>query len=153
MSLNARETMDKMSDIVWMIKPGESENISLKQRIEQFAYDLSSSQGIDIDIDLSILEKEKLTNDQRRNIYLIFKEAINNAMKYSGTEKLDILATSKDGYLKLQIRDYGSGMNLDGKRSGNGLTNMEKRAREIGGSLVIESAPGQGTSIELISPL
>ena len=52
MSSNAKETMDKMGDIVWMIKPGESEGSSLKQRMERFAYEICSSKNIDTLIEL-----------------------------------------------------------------------------------------------------
>ena len=90
MSGNAKETMDKMGDIVWMIKPGDTEAGSLKQRMERFAYEICSSKNIVASLQLDELEKIKLTMEQRKNIYLIFKEAINNAVKYSGTEKIEV---------------------------------------------------------------
>ena len=152
-SANARETMEKMSDIVWMIKPGESEGGNLKQRIEQFAYEIASNHNIDMVIDLAILEKEKLTMEQRRNIYLIFKEVLNNALKYSGTEKIEITSGEKGRFFFLRITDFGTGFELNQKYKGNGLGNMQKRARELKGSLDIQSKAGFGTTVELQVPL
>ena len=90
MSSNAKETMDKIKDIVWMLKPGETEAGSLKQRMEQFAYEICSAKNIEVKLQLEDLEKTKFTMDQKKNIYLIFKEAVNNAVKYSGMSTIEI---------------------------------------------------------------
>ena len=150
---NAKETMDKMGDIVWMIKPGEKEENSLKQRIESFAYEISSSKNIDTDLNLEELENVKLTIAQRKNIYLVFKEAINNAVKYSGTRKIDIIIHKLDKQLTLNIKDYGIGYNPETSGRGNGLSNMKNRAKELNGQLEIFSAPATGTTVQLIVPL
>jgi len=152
LSNNARETMDKMSDIVWMIKPGDGEG-NLKLRIEQYVYELNSDLNIDITTELGALEKENLTMEQRRNIYLIFKEAMNNALKYSGSGKVDIKTNVADKILTMMIKDYGTGFDQNTRRKGNGLGNMYKRAKELGGHLAIQSEPGKGTVIELTTPI
>jgi two-component system sensor histidine kinase UhpB len=81
MSSNAKETMDKMGDIVWMIKPDQTEASSLKQRMERFAYEICNTKNIDTALELAALETVRLTMQQRKNVYLIFKESINNAVK------------------------------------------------------------------------
>jgi two-component system, NarL family, sensor histidine kinase UhpB len=153
MSGNAKETMDKMGDIVWMIKPGESEGNSLKQRMERFVYEICSSKNIGTTIELDELEKIKLTMEQRKNVYLIFKEALNNAVKYSGTEKIEITASGQNKQLTLLIKDYGKGFNTETSGGGNGLDNMKHRADELKGKLEITSEQGAGTTVTLIVPL
>ncbi|MEP6712217.1 MAG: histidine kinase, partial [Ferruginibacter sp.] len=151
MSTNAKETMDKMGDIVWMIKPGETEAGGLKQRMERFAYEICSSKNIEVNMQLEDLEKTKLSMEQRKNIYLIFKEALNNAVKYSGTEKIEITSTLQNNQLTLQVKDFGKGFDSSIVKKGNGLDNMQHRAKELNGSVgVIADA---GTMIELQLPV
>jgi two-component system sensor histidine kinase UhpB len=153
MSANAKETMDKMGDIVWMIKPGETEAGSLKQRMERFAYEVGTSKNMEIVVQLAELEKVKLSMEQRKNIYLIFKEAVNNAAKYSGTRKIDIDSSIHNKELKLIIKDAGCGFDHHKTKKGNGLGNMMNRAEELGGRLEIGSVPDEGTTITLTMPV
>jgi two-component system, NarL family, sensor histidine kinase UhpB len=152
MSSNAKETMDKMGDIVWMIKPGETEG-GLKQRMERFAYEICSSKNMEVAMQLDELEKAKLSMEQRKNIYLIFKEALNNAVKYSGTEKVEIISGTQNKQLMLLVKDYGKGFDTETTGKGNGLDNMKHRADELNGKLEITSEPEKGTSVKLIVPL
>jgi two-component system sensor histidine kinase UhpB len=151
-SNNARETMEKMGDIVWMIKPGENEGQSLWQRMERFMYEMCSSQNISCATEgKEVLENVKLTMQQRKNFYLVFKEALNNAVKYSGTDKVDVRISQQNHQLQLSVQDYGKGFTLNGEGShtGNGLSNMRNRAKELGGKLSIESVIGKGTDVSL----
>lgn len=153
MSTNAKETMDKMGDIVWMIKPRETEASSLKQRMEGFAYELFSSKNIEASMQLEELEKIKLSMGQRKNIWLIFKEAVNNTVKYSETEKIVITVSIQNKELRMQIKDFGKGFDSNAIKKGNGLDNMQHRAHDVGGSLHVQSEAGMGTELVLYMPL
>jgi two-component system, NarL family, sensor histidine kinase UhpB len=153
MSSNAKETMDKMGDIVWMIKPGETEAGSLKQRMERFAYEIAGSKNIAVSLQLEELDKIKLSMEQRKNIYLIFKEAVNNAVKYSGTEKIFIEATTTGKTLTLLVKDEGIGFEDKKVKKGNGLDNMQNRAKELNAALQLQSVAGKGTAIRLEMPV
>ena len=153
MSTNAQETVEKMSDIVWMIKPGETEVSSLRKRMERFAYDIGSTKNIDVQMDLEELKNPNLTMEHRKNIYLIFKEAVNNAVKYSDTDKLEITSSNLKKNLVLLIKDFGKGYDAKLVPSGNGLNNMQHRARELGGTLNIHSELTVGTTIVLNVPI
>jgi signal transduction histidine kinase len=145
--------MDKMGDIVWMVKPGEAETDSLKQRMERFSYEIGTSKNMELSIQLDELDKLKLSMEQRRNIYLIFKEAVNNAAKYSGAGGIDINAAVAKGELLLSIKDEGRGFDYTVATKGNGLRNLVKRAGELGARLEIASSPGSGTCVSLTMPL
>lgn len=153
MSGNAKETMDKMSDIVWMIKPGESEGASLKQRMERFSYEICSSKNIGVLLQLDELDKVKLTMEQRKNLYLIFKEALNNAVKYSAAGKIEVLVSIHNKQLDLCVKDLGKGFDSSLIKKGNGLDNMKHRAAELGASIEVASEPGKGTTISLRLPV
>jgi two-component system, NarL family, sensor histidine kinase UhpB len=153
MSSNAKETMDKMGDIVWMIKPGETEAGSLQQRMERFAYEIGSSKNIEVALDLNSLEKLKLSMEQRKNIYLIFKEAVNNAAKYADTAKLEVAIALQHKELTLLVKDFGKGFNSHLIKKGNGLDNMQHRAKELHGTIQVSSEAGTGTTVTLTIPV
>jgi signal transduction histidine kinase len=153
MSSNAKETMDRMGDIVWMIKPGEAEAANLKQRMERFAYEISSSKNISLQLSVDELEKVKLTMEQRKNIWLIFKEAVNNAVKYSGTDKMEISSTTDGKELLLLVKDFGKGFDTGVIKKGNGLDNMQQRAADLQAELRVHSVAGEGTRVALRLPL
>lgn len=79
----ARETIEKMSDIVWMIKPADEITANLIERMEKFLYGIGHGKGISTHFELSGLEDKKLSMEQRKALYLVFKEAVNNAVKHA----------------------------------------------------------------------
>jgi len=91
--------------------------------------------------------------EQRKNIYLIFKEAVNNAAKYSNTQKIEINAVLRNNELKLVIKDFGKGFDESVVKKGNGLDNIQHRAKELNGQITITTVTGSGTDITLTVPL
>ena len=88
-----------------------------------------------------------------RQVYLIFKEAINNAARHSGASQVDVLLDRADNRLTLRVTDDGRGFDASAENGGNGLTNMRKRAATLGGRLEFSSACGQGATVALSLPL
>jgi signal transduction histidine kinase len=150
---NAHETMDKMSDIVWMLKPSENYGEGLKERMERFIHDLCNIHAIHFSFEANELGNLKLTPTQNKNVYLIFKEAVNNAIKYSNTKTLEVKIYTKNKNLNLVICDKGSGFDLKNVKKGNGLNNMNTRATELQGKLLIDTNFNMGTQVNLNFPL
>jgi signal transduction histidine kinase len=92
----------------------------------------------------------RLTLEQRRNLYLIFREALNNAVKYAESTQIDLILNLKGRFLKMELNDNGKGFDVDTIKRGNGLNNLEKRAKEINGQIDIKSVRGKGTCINLM---
>ncbi|NOT50500.1 MAG: sensor histidine kinase [Chitinophagaceae bacterium] len=153
MSGNAKETMEKMSDLIWTIKPEAAEGSNLKQRMERFSYEICGSKNIDLTLELDKLDEKDLTMEQRKTMYLIFKEALNNAVKYSGTEKISVSAANGNNVLTMIVKDEGKGFDIGTVLKGNGLENIKARAAGVGGKLAIDSIPGNGTTVKLTMPL
>jgi signal transduction histidine kinase len=86
---------------------------------------------------------------KRRDLYLIFKEAINNLVKYSGAKKATISLKAYKDKIMMKVEDDGKGFDRQRIKPGNGLHNMEQRAKASGGNLLIRSEPGGGTLVEL----
>jgi signal transduction histidine kinase len=94
--------------------------------------------------------QQKISQELRQNIYLIFKEAVHNAAKHSGANQVRIQLTNGNGKFRMEISDNGTGIDMSQSHTGHhGLENMKLRARKIGGELQIEK--NQGTRIILIT--
>lgn len=150
---NAKETMEKMGDIVWMIKPNENEGEDLKSRMERFIHEICNSQNIACSFSADGLMEVKLDMKQKKNVYLIFKEAVNNALKYSETKKLEVHITRMDKQLEMEIKDFGKGFNERTIQKGNGLDNMKNRSKELNGKIEFNSKPEMGTTVQLSFPI
>lgn len=150
---NSKETMERMGDIVWMIKPSENEGEGLKYRMERFVHEICNSREIDCSFEADGLDEVKLNMRQKKNVYLIFKEAVNNTVKYSNTKKLDIKITNKNKNLEMVIKDFGTGFDQKTVLKGNGLENMQQRAFDLNGLLAVNSSPDGGTEIQLSFPI
>jgi signal transduction histidine kinase len=94
-----------------------------------------------------------MSMEQRRDIYLIFKEAINNAVKYSGCHSIRAVITSQNHHLQILISDDGNGVDTSAVKNGNGLYNMKKRAATHKGTFNINSAADEGTEIVVSFPV
>jgi signal transduction histidine kinase len=101
------------------------------------------------------IESLKLEMEKRKNIFLVFKEAIYNAAKYSGCTEIGIKIFKRANQLHLQITDNGKGFDLQNiqTKNGNGIPNMKARAKEINGVVEISSVMNQGTTIHLQVPV
>jgi two-component system sensor histidine kinase UhpB len=147
---SSRKMLDAMADIVWTINPENDQFEKIILRMRSFAYELLGAKGIDfefvVDEDVNAL---KLPMDVRKNLYLIFKEATNNMVKYAGASKAMFAIKGEKDYLSMMIRDNGNGFDINKSTEGNGIRNMKKRAVEIGARFIIDSAPGSGTTIQL----
>ena len=147
---SSRKMLDAMADIVWTINPENDQFEKIIQRMRSFAYELLGARNIDFEFTADEeAGKAKLSMEARKNLYLIFKEATNNMVKYAGADKAMFAIKEDKKYLTMLIRDNGKGFDINQSTLGNGLKNMKKRAEEIGASLTIDSAPGNGTSINL----
>lgn len=147
----------EMSDTVWAINPKNDTMANIIQRMESFARPLLQSKEIhfsffyDPQIPAINLEMEK-----RKNFYLVFKEAINNAVKYAQAHRIDVSIRKYHHQIGLMVRDDGRGFDVhaaaraaSSSLSGNGLKNMRMRAAEIGADYKLESEPGNGTTVIL----
>jgi signal transduction histidine kinase len=90
--------------------------------------------------------------EARRDFFLVFKEAINNAAKYSGASSVSIQVEIHNKKLELTVKDNGAGFDVAAADNGNGLGNMRKRVDAMNGSLRISAAPGKGTEVNVRVP-
>ncbi len=145
---------ESISDIVWNINPKFDKLNNLFIRMKRYASDMFESKKIAYQFHFP--EDEKLIEhdfEYRKDLYLIFKEAVNNLIKYSEATEVLLNIEIEENILKMGIFDNGKGFNVNKISEGNGLQNMRNRAENIGADLQILSFVGEGTKILLIVPL
>ncbi|RPA69442.1 hypothetical protein EF405_06520 [Cyclobacteriaceae bacterium YHN15] len=147
---NSQRMMEAMDDIVWNIKPQNDSMEKVIARMREFSTNAMDAKDIDFRFEVEEnVYGVKLPMDTRRDLFLIFKEAINNLVKYSKSSRAFIHFSIKKKQLHMRVRDYGAGFNIDEADSGNGLMNMQKRAENMGAILKITSEKGEGTEVIL----
>lgn len=152
---NTQETIQNMSDIVWAIKPDNDQFEYVEDRMLNFAVELCTPKGIHLKFTKSEFGvKLRLPMEIRRDLYLIFKEAVNNAVKYSEATQIDIRLQKRGQWLKMVVADDGKGFEVtESMHKSYGLSGMKTRAALHRGVVEIESVPGAGTVITLSIPL
>jgi signal transduction histidine kinase len=148
---SASEMVNKLNDIVWLTNPNQDELKKLLQRLEEYAFQMTAVKNIQLNSNFGSMESSMaLNSDTRRNIYLIFKEAINNAVKYSNAVVISLQAEITKEKIELCISDNGDGFDKAKSMPGNGLKNIHNRALDLNAHCSITAAPGNGTTIRFV---
>ena len=149
----SRESVSSMSDIIWAINPKRDTINEIIIKMRQHAEEAFIPKEIRVSFDVSEENsKVKLSMDIRRDFYLTFKEAVNNIVKHSNCSRVKINLKADSKELILQIEDNGIGFDTAEDLRGNGLSNMQKRVKRIGGTFQIDSKQDQGTKITIRIP-
>ena len=146
--------MESMSDIVWSINPNNDSGERVISKMKEFTAEMLDPLDINYkfsgDETLDVLE---LDVTKRKNLFLIFKEAINNAAKYSSATSINIHFRKENNFIHIHISDNGKGFDIVNSTKGNGLRNMKERAENINSKLEIISDINRGTTIGLTLPI
>ncbi len=156
-SSNTDSMMEALSDIVWAINTRNDRFDNVVNRMRAFAIEILEPFNINIWFNVSEdVLNIPLDMQQRKNVYLIFKEAVNNIAKYAGCKNVYInIDRQHNKTFVLYIKDDGKGfeeatLNNEAKSlSGNGIRNIKKRAAELAGEVTIHSVPAEGTILNL----
>jgi len=153
-SENSAKMMESMSDMVWSINPDNDSLQKMLAKMKEFSAEILEPKNMSYQfLGEETLNGAVLDVAKRKNIFLIFKESINNAAKYSEGSSVEILFSQVADDLLLTIRDNGKGFDCTKAQNGNGLKNMKARALEINAHLNLEAKEGQGTTLKLSLPL
>lgn len=143
-----QNTQGMLRDIVWMLNPQNDtlDDMMLKMKelagrlLQNLHYTFIAPQG---------QLKTKVSIEFKRNVFLIFKEALNNIVRHASATEVEIVVWQKDGQFNMKIADNGMGFDRKATKSGFGLENFNRRAGQLKAILHIESEPGRGTVINL----
>jgi two-component system, NarL family, sensor histidine kinase UhpB len=147
---NSGFILENMSDIVWTINPVNDTLEKIVFKMKEFAADILEPLNIQYNFaEAGQFHNTRLGLQIRKDLYLVFKEAVNNAAKYSRCTRVDIAVRNNDRVIEMEIRDNGDGFDREAVKNGNGLKNMEERATQLHGELSIVSKRGAGTVIKI----
>ena len=150
-SLQSKEIITGMREIIWASNPANDNLKSMlgfmRQYIDRF-FDGTNIRPV-VNFPHNVGEVT-LHPEVRRNLFFILKESLNNAVKYSGSDRIDIDFLNEDDSFNLNIKDYGKGIeDLNKDEFNNGLRNMKMRAELIQSFFKLITAPGQGVQISI----
>ncbi|HEX3719024.1 MAG TPA: sensor histidine kinase [Verrucomicrobiae bacterium] len=150
-SETACDSIRAMDEIVWAVNPRNDTLKELADYLVYFTEDFLRQTGIACTLDVPLkLPDFPVAAEVRHNLYMVVKEALNNAVKHAAASQIKFGLDFSGDRLTLFIQDNGRGFCRDEiKRAGNGLENMQKRLSAIGGTLALQSTPDTGTSLLL----
>ena len=149
----ARESIDSLAEIVWAVDPKRDRLEDLSRKVREYAEDVVLSRDIRLVVETPGPGSDyRLDIDVRRDLFLIFKEAVRNAVRHSGCSQIHVDLRTDGSGLVLEVRDDGGGFDPEAVHDGNGLSNMRRRARRIGALLSLETRQGGGTTVRLTRP-
>jgi two-component system, NarL family, sensor histidine kinase UhpB len=146
--------MESMSDIVWAINPQHDTFEQMLLRMKEFTAEMLEPLNINYTFKESgNFSAIRLDVEKRKDFYLLFKEAVNNAAKYSQCKNITILLKQDQQLIHLTIADDGTGFDLQHVKMGNGISNMRMRAAAMKASIQIDTAKNEGTRIAVDIPI
>ena len=155
---SSQETIENLRDTVWAINPTNDDFNTLIEKMRSFSHQILTAKEINVqfhntfDENPHLSKNLKISMEQRRNAYLMFKEAIHNIVKHTEAKNTTItIQKDRDGVV-LTIQDNGKGFDPTQTHEGNGLKNFHKRATECFIQLTIDSKPTIGTTIKMLIP-
>lgn len=149
-SNSANELLGKMNSIIWTMKSSNDSVESLAAYLRAYATEYFDGTAIDCTIEVKDLIEHELSGEKRRNIFLSFKETLNNILKHANATKVNITISADDKKLTIKIHDDGVGIDLKNlRRFGNGLNNIKKRMQSMHGEFIIGNENGTLVCFEL----
>lgn len=147
----ARQGVRDVDEIVWAVNPRNDTLSQLLDYAGQYAVDFLQAAKIRCRIDFpGNIPIRPLPADMRHGLFMVVKEALNNAVKHSGASEIVLRAQLDGDILRLSITDNGAGFATSGEHLlADGLRNMRQRATDLGGNCTIDSQPGSGTQVRV----
>lgn len=146
----ATQSAAAIREIIWSIDPKPETVASLVMRLRDAMVTACHARGIDLTVSIHGQEADRnLTPEQRKNLWLILKEAVTNAVKHSGGTELRVSVAPEGRRLRIVVRDNGAGCAVP-PSSGRGMETMIARAKALNGTATFLSAPGEGTTVEFL---
>lgn len=151
---SATAVIGEVRTIAHNLRPVHLDRLGLTASIEEMVESVASTTGLQFSADIEPLDG-LLSRDAEITCYRIIQESANNIVKHAAATKAYVEIWRENGALRITVRDNGRGVDGAAVRQGRGLglTSITERLRMLGGSLTIDSAPGQGTALNIQVPL
>jgi signal transduction histidine kinase len=150
-----KKVLGTIGEIIWTMNPQKDNLDSLAAYIRRFVTEYLETNDIDLHIEFpNEIPANAISDEYRRNVFLVIKEAISNITKYSKATSVRLSLNLREKLAEIEISDNGTGFSVKEKENwGNGLTNMNQRMKDIGGTFLIRSEINVGTFIKVTFPV
>ena len=142
-----------MIDVIWSIDPKYDSLNDFVFSFKNFAYETCEAKNINLVINTDNIGNVKVNSQVKRNLQLMVKESLNNAVKYSECSEIIFSLAVKNKNIFLSLTDNGKGFDKEKIKYGKGLLNIQKNTEDLSGICSIKSNPGSGTNIEIRFPV
>jgi signal transduction histidine kinase/ligand-binding sensor domain-containing protein len=151
----ARSMTNAMDEIVWAINPSHDTLESLAAYFAEFVQEFLAPTGLKFNLEMPLaLPAWTISSEVRHNLFLAFKEALNNVVKHAHATEVVITLEVRDQAFVLSVTDDGRGFDAaQTNGAGNGLSNMQRRLKEAGGCWTAQNLPGGGTRVSFEVPV
>jgi PAS domain S-box-containing protein len=151
----AQEIEFDLDFLAWKLRPAALDDIGLDGSLTDYVKNWTAHFGISVEIHVNGFDGARLTPEIETNLYRIAQEALNNVLKHGEATRVDVILERRDSNVILIVEDDGVGFDPElkvGNGHGMGLIGMRERAALIGGTVEIESAPSEGTTLYVRAP-
>jgi len=139
-----------LDDIIWSVNSNHDTLEEMLVRMRRFAAELFDQSNVECKLELKqTVSGKKLNMEQRRDLYLIYKESLNNIYKHANAQRVYVELKMNKNTLTLTIRDDGKGFDPQIETDRNGLKNLKTRAEKWKGEMVISSQPQGGSVVSV----
>lgn len=150
----SRQMISTMSDIIWSNNPANDNIQLLLNRLQQFMTNAFENSSTNSSLYVNKpADEEKIQMEMRKDVYLICKEIINNARKYSKASNFSLVLSFNKKMISGEAKDDGVGFDENTTKAGNGLNNIRQRVKKYNGSVYLKSGINQGTAWKFSIPL
>ncbi len=147
---NLNEATMGLRDMLWVLDDSLDTVDELVTRLKQFAIPVTAASNIDLIIEApSEVNERKLSKEEKRNLFLICKEAINNSIKYAEASEIKVNISPAGKKIQITLADNGKGFDIETIKKGYGLKNMQYRAVQIKYAVTVGSIPVLGTTVTI----
>jgi signal transduction histidine kinase len=144
----------KLDEVVWAVDPSMDNTVSLATYLAGFAEEFLAAAKVTCRVRMPApLPERPLPAHIRHQLFLAVKEALNNAVRHGEATDITLQVDWNEHTLEITIQDQGKGFDVSQPASGHGLRNLEQRLADINGRCVVESQPGQGTTVRFFLPM
>jgi PAS domain S-box-containing protein len=151
--------LDEVRRLAWGLRPVALDELGLVAALEQYAAEYARSWGLAVDVEARGLNSDRLPAPVETALYRIVQEALTNSAKHAGAQKVNVVIQRHAASVQVIVVDDGCGFDAEaalkpgGPGTRLGLHGMRERAILLNGSVTIESAPGEGTTVYAWIPL
>ena len=144
------DCIHQLRDTIYSLQAREPDRELLSGRVLRAVHEAANAAGFSPRIQLSGPVDDAVGDDVAEQLLRVLHESVSNAVRHSGSEDISVLLAAQEGEVVLTVRDHGRGFK-DPERV-SGLNNMKNRAAQVGGTCIIDSVPGKGTSVTWAAP-